>query len=519
MLSPTDTSWRVRPAFRQLIVLGITSVWLVAAGCGSEPPGGEQPGSSVSERGGEGARMRLRVEVSSAPTEKQLQRLYTVDIVNRESKEPVEGAVLRLTAMMPSMPGAHNIRPVEVKPGSRPGRYSARLLFDMPGEWAVFVDVIRPVRNRVVYADTVGVTARDRQAVSDICPGCLQAPEWPEVRQRLLEPILKACRRGNEERDKRCLVRHLERLRRHEGLRVALLTLAAVGGEDQAILRYGHLLAHDLAKESYVSIGPLETLVQCIDVFWGGCYHGTLEQHVEQQGASQPGLAEICGQLRSGLLQSAALRCVEGLGRGLLFLSRFDPSRALAECDRLAHPQAQATCHAGMVQEWAEVLLKRRGDGDISSCQELPSRYAESCFQVLMPLMIERVPSSGVATPDPCGRIPDPHRQGCYRAVGGVIAREFKSDFTRSFDACRSQGDRDSCLFGAVKEVVVETPDQSKTVCQSLRASEKAACYQAVGEALRVRHSSRKELVFECSQAEQEYREVCLKGAGLPRLE
>lgn len=312
MLSPPDTSWRVPPAFRQLVVLGITSVWLVAAGCGPEPPGGEQSGSSVSERGGKGARMGLRVEVSSAPTEKQLQRLYTVDIVNRESKEPVEGAVLRLTAIMPSMPGAHNIRPVEAKPGSRPGRYSARLLFDMPGEWAVFVDVIRPVQDRVVYADTVGVTARDRQAVSDICPGCLQAPEWPEVRQRLLVPVLKACRRGNEERNKRCLVRHLERLRRDEGLRVALLTLAAVGSEDQAVLRYGHLLAHDLAKESYVSIGPRETLVQCIDVSGEGATTALLRSTSSSRGRSKRDWIKSVAS--SGLVPCRALHVVAWRG-------------------------------------------------------------------------------------------------------------------------------------------------------------------------------------------------------------
>ncbi len=374
--SARERPWRA--AVRRLGVLGLAGVWLAAAGCGPEPPGGEQP-----DRDGKGARMRLRLEISSAPTEKPLQRLYTVEVVERESRRPVEGAVLRLSADMPSMPGVHTIPPVEATPADRPGRYTARLTLDMPGDWVVFVDVLRPVRDRVVYTDLVGADAIDRQAVSGICPDCQGLPEWSEVVRRALPALLGACRADTAAAQKACWERHLEERRRAEGLRPALLTLAAAVATDQEMLPYGHSLAHELAEHSHAAIGARETLVQCIEVLWGGCYHGVLERHVATRGSRSPWLREICGELGPGRLEGEARRCVNGLGRGLLLLSGFDAAKALARCDGLPHPEARATCHEGALEEWVELVLKRRGPVAVASCREVPERYAESCSRVL----------------------------------------------------------------------------------------------------------------------------------------
>lgn len=358
----------LRSAPSWLLALGLGALGLLPAGCGSERPPPE--------------RLRLRVEVSAGPTERPLERLYTVEVVERDSRRPVEGAALRLTADMPSMPGAHTIPPVEASPTETPGRYTARLTLDMPGEWVVFVEVLRPVRDRVVYTDVVGADAIDRQAVSGICPECAGLPEWSEVVTRALPALLGACLGETAAERKGCWGRHLEGQRRAEGLRRALLTLAAAVATDPTMLPYGHALAHGLAEASHAAVGARETLVQCLEVLWGGCYHGVLERHVATSLRS-PRLAEICGEPASGRLEDEDRRCLNGLGRGLLLLFGFDAARALARCDGFRTQEARATCHEGVLEEWVELVLRRRGPVAVGACREVPARYAEPCARVL----------------------------------------------------------------------------------------------------------------------------------------
>jgi len=63
---------------------------------------------------------------------------------------PFSGAQVSIGADMPSMPMAHNIKPVKAKPGSKPGEYAARLDLEMSGEWAVKLRLSGPVRDQLV---------------------------------------------------------------------------------------------------------------------------------------------------------------------------------------------------------------------------------------------------------------------------------------------------------------------------------------------------------------------------------
>lgn len=64
--------------------------------------------------------------------------------------KPLQGARVSVGADMPSMPMAHNLRPVAAKPGKAPGEYEARLDLDMTGEWAIRLRLSGPVRDQVV---------------------------------------------------------------------------------------------------------------------------------------------------------------------------------------------------------------------------------------------------------------------------------------------------------------------------------------------------------------------------------
>jgi YtkA-like len=87
---------------------------------------------------------RLRVDLGCQPTEIALTYLCTLDISDAAGK-PVDGAAITLSADMPSMPMAHNVRPVKAEPvADQPGRYHGRLTLEMLGEWAVKLRVESP---------------------------------------------------------------------------------------------------------------------------------------------------------------------------------------------------------------------------------------------------------------------------------------------------------------------------------------------------------------------------------------
>jgi hypothetical protein len=67
-------------------------------------------------------------------------------------------------ADMPSMPMAHNVKPVKARPGKAPGEYRATLDLDMTGEWAVKLRLSGAVRDVLVlhYVFTESGTAPRR---------------------------------------------------------------------------------------------------------------------------------------------------------------------------------------------------------------------------------------------------------------------------------------------------------------------------------------------------------------------
>jgi hypothetical protein len=63
---------------------------------------------------------------------------------------PLAGVQVTVGADMPSMPMAHNIKPVKAAPGRDAGTYEARLDLEMTGEWAVKLRLAGPVRDLLV---------------------------------------------------------------------------------------------------------------------------------------------------------------------------------------------------------------------------------------------------------------------------------------------------------------------------------------------------------------------------------
>ena len=96
------------------------------------------------------AAQRLAADVDCKPTKHDL--VYDCRIALKEAKsgKPVNGAEVSVGADMPSMPMAHNVKPVKAKPGAAPGEYEARIALEMFGEWALKLNVRGPARDVIV---------------------------------------------------------------------------------------------------------------------------------------------------------------------------------------------------------------------------------------------------------------------------------------------------------------------------------------------------------------------------------
>ena len=63
---------------------------------------------------------------------------------------PTDGVQVTVGADMPSMPMAHNVKPVKAQPTEAPGEYRAKLDLEMSGEWAVKLRLAGAVRDQLV---------------------------------------------------------------------------------------------------------------------------------------------------------------------------------------------------------------------------------------------------------------------------------------------------------------------------------------------------------------------------------
>ena len=93
---------------------------------------------------------RARVDVECKALPEKYAYDCTFRIANARTGAPIEKAEVTIGADMPSMPMAHNVRPVKATPTATPGEYQARLGLEMYGDWAVRLRVSGAVKDQVV---------------------------------------------------------------------------------------------------------------------------------------------------------------------------------------------------------------------------------------------------------------------------------------------------------------------------------------------------------------------------------
>jgi hypothetical protein len=93
---------------------------------------------------------RARAEVRCTPAGPALTYDCLIRLTHARTGAPLKGARLTVGAEMPSMPMAHNVKPVAARPANESGLYRARIEVEMTGEWVLELKLSAPFRDQIV---------------------------------------------------------------------------------------------------------------------------------------------------------------------------------------------------------------------------------------------------------------------------------------------------------------------------------------------------------------------------------
>ena len=96
-------------------------------------------------------------QVECAATDVRLAYDCIITLTNKKTGQTIKAAEFTVSADMPSMPGAHTVKPVAVMNHGM-GMYHVQLVLEMYGEWALIMDFTLPKRDRVVTKVTITKT-------------------------------------------------------------------------------------------------------------------------------------------------------------------------------------------------------------------------------------------------------------------------------------------------------------------------------------------------------------------------
>ena len=96
-------------------------------------------------------------QVECVATDVRLTYDCIITLTNKTTGHAIKDAEFTVSADMPSMPGAHAIKPVAVMNHGM-GMYHVQLVLEMYGEWALTMDFTQPNRDRVVTKVTITKT-------------------------------------------------------------------------------------------------------------------------------------------------------------------------------------------------------------------------------------------------------------------------------------------------------------------------------------------------------------------------
>jgi hypothetical protein len=117
------------------------------------------------------AQVRAKADVDCKPGAEKLQYDCVIKLADARTNEPLSGLTLTIGADMPSMPGAHPVRPTVATEDAGKGVYRALIALEMHGDWALQLNLSGAIRDRVVK-----VLRFEGDRVGEAVPPQRQAP-------------------------------------------------------------------------------------------------------------------------------------------------------------------------------------------------------------------------------------------------------------------------------------------------------------------------------------------------------
>ncbi len=96
------------------------------------------------------AQVRAKADLHCEPAAEVLLYECTAALADSRTGEPLTSLAVAVGADMPSMAGAHSVRPVAATEGPAKGTYRFRLALEMHGDWALLINLSGATRDRVV---------------------------------------------------------------------------------------------------------------------------------------------------------------------------------------------------------------------------------------------------------------------------------------------------------------------------------------------------------------------------------
>ncbi len=105
----------------------------------------------VLNSGSAAAEERAKAQVQCEKTDIRFVYDCLIVLMGKKSGKPIQGAKFEIGAEMPSMPMAHNVKPVMALPGAKPGIYHVLIQLQMYGEWVLKLDLKEPMRDLLIH--------------------------------------------------------------------------------------------------------------------------------------------------------------------------------------------------------------------------------------------------------------------------------------------------------------------------------------------------------------------------------
>lgn len=289
------------------------------------------------------------------------------------------------------------------------------------------------------------------------------------------------------------------------GLR-EVLDLLYKNENDNNVFARCHELTHYLTRLAYQQEKSIASVYdQCSSVCHGGCYHGAIEQYLEDQNLKLDGSDEekiklevpkICGRQSDFEVPLLYTECLHGIGHGGMFITDGDLFKALKMCDFLRDEEDRQSCYSGAFMENSSSSTNLdhpsrfiKDDDPLYPCNALEEKYLSICYRYQSSYFAIKVGSNWVETAKLCMRVPDPYKNMCFLTIGSNQVG-FTQDLDLISQNCSLMPEdrfKIDCIKGAVDGLAIRyrnDPLRGFNLCQKSQDITTKDCFIQYGSSI-----------------------------------